>query len=259
MKIYDEKIYEIIAILNTHFSKKDDDYASVDLPNTIKYKSNKWLIYIFYSCLLNYGMKSKIYHKNLISTYNKYPEIFNYKVVIDKFSNNQELLFDIIKNNIHPRYPNVAVKKWMELSIELSKYDNLLNEVKQLNSFSELAAYIKSIKGFGQKTGGLLLRLIYEANICDFDDDLPSIPLDRHDIEISYLNNIIESKNLTPKQIDLLSDSYINNGKKLGIKANVIDKYLWEIGNQYCNKKDCINCPLFINCKTKINVVIGNE
>ena len=52
MKIYDEKIYEIIAILNTHFSKKDDDYASVDLPNTIKYKSNKWLIYIFYSCLL---------------------------------------------------------------------------------------------------------------------------------------------------------------------------------------------------------------
>ena len=52
MKIYDEKIYEIIAILNTHFSKKDEDYASVDLPNTIKYKSNKWLIYIFYSCLL---------------------------------------------------------------------------------------------------------------------------------------------------------------------------------------------------------------
>lgn len=253
MKIYDEKTYKLIELLHIFFSKQEDnDYALVELPNTIKYKSNKWLVYIFYSCLLNYGIRSKIYHKNLISTYNKYPEIFDCKVVIDKFSNNQELLFDIITNNIHPRYPNVAVKKWIDLSIELSKSDNLLNKIKQFNSFRELSIYIKNINGFGQKTGGLLLRLIYEANICDFDDDLPSIPLDRHDIEISYLNNIIESKKLNSEQISILSDSYINNGKKLGIKPNVIDKYLWEIGNKYCNKKDCINCPLLSSCKTKI-------
>ena len=31
----------------------------------------------------------------------------------------------IIKNNIHPRYPNVAVQKWINLCIELSKYENL--------------------------------------------------------------------------------------------------------------------------------------
>ncbi len=32
---------------------------------------------MFYSCLLDYGMRSKIYHKNLVDTYEKYPNIFD--------------------------------------------------------------------------------------------------------------------------------------------------------------------------------------
>lgn len=182
-------------------------------------------------------MRSHNYHNNLINTYHAYPQIFNPKYVIEKFTTNKEELLNIMKNNIHPRYPNVAVDKWLNLSIELSKYDNLLDKIKEFNNFNELNLFIRNIKGYGQKTGGLLLRLIYESNVCNFNDKLGYIPLDRHDIEISYLNKIIDSKKLNNSQIEELSNSYIKSGEKQGIDVNLIDKYLWNIGNDFVIKR----------------------
>lgn len=238
---------------NFYRSQDTSKLATVDYPESIKYKSNDWLIYIFYSCLLDYGMRSIIYHQNLIATYQRYPSIFDPHHVIKIYANNRDELLDILKNNIHPRYPNIALDKWINLSFELSKYDNLLDIVKEFNTFNELNYFVRSIKGYGQKTGGLLIRLIYESNIIKFNDKLKFIPLDRHDIEISYLNKIIDKTNLSAKEIEELSETYIEEGEKLGIDANAIDKYLWNIGVYYCNSKNCINCPLYKSCKTKLD------
>lgn len=254
MIVSEEKIDNLIQKIHEYYRNKDvNNLATVDFPNEIKYKSNEWLIYIFYSCLLDYGMRSQNYHNNLINTYHIYSQIFNPNYVIAKFTDNKEELLSIIKNNIHPRYPNVAVDKWLNLSTELSKYDNLLDEIKKFNNFNELNSFIRNINGYGQKTGGLLLRLIYESGVCKFNDKLGYIPLDRHDIEINYLNNIIDSQKLNNQQIEELSTQYIKGGEKLGIDANLVDKYLWNIGNDFCNKKNCINCPLCDDCKTKMD------
>lgn len=252
MIISKQRIDNLIQKMHEYYDNKDSNtLATVDFPKSLEYKSNEWLIYIFYSCLLDYGMRSQNYHNNLINTYHIYPQIFNPNYVTTTFMTNKEKLLDIMKINIHPRYPNVAIDKWLNLSLELSKYDNLLSKIKEFKNFNELNLFIRNIKGYGQKTGGLLLRLIYESNICSFNDKLTYIPLDRHDIEISYLNNIIESKKLNDKQIEELSSLYIESGNKLGIDADLIDKYLWNIGNDFCNKKNCINCPLYDDCKTK--------
>ena len=247
-----ENIDKLVKKAHDYYGNKDSStLATVDFPKEIKYKSNEWLIYIFYSCLLDYGMRSQNYHKNLINTYHIYPQIFNPNYALSKFT--KEELLNIMKNNIHPRYPNVALDKWINLSLELSKYDNLVDIIKKFNSFNVLNMFVRNIKGYGQKTGGLLLRLIYESKICEFNDNLGYIPLDRHDIEISYLNNIIDSQKLNNSQIEELSSAYIESGNKLDIDANLIDKYLWNIGNEFCNKKNCIDCPLCNDCKTKLN------
>lgn len=65
-------------------------------------------------------MRSQNYHNNLINTYHIYPQIFKPKYVIENFTTNKEELLIIMKNNIHPRYPNVAIDKWINLSVELS-------------------------------------------------------------------------------------------------------------------------------------------
>lgn len=252
MEVNIENMRTSIELLDNFFANKNtDNLANVKYPRHIIYKSNEWLIYIFYSCLLDYGMRSKIYHTNLIQTYNLHPNIFNPHYVVLNYSNNQDELLTIIRENIHPRYPNIALKKWLNLSTFLSEFPNILDIIEKMKSFEELNAFIKNINGYGQKTGGLLLRLIMDAHICEFND-LKTIPLDRHDIEISYLNGIINKTKLTEKEICLLSKNYIDESKSFNVSASQIDKYLWEIGNRFCNKRDCLNCPLSKNCKKKV-------
>lgn len=254
MNNYDKAIY-CTKKMKEYFDVVDES-AIVAVPEYIEKNSLEYITYLFYSCLLDYGMRSKLYHANLMATYKKYSEIFNPSYVVEKYlNNNNDELLKIIKENIHPRYPNVALKKWLELSEFInSNYpgEKLVEAIKELNSYKELYEFITNIKGYGQKTGGLLLRLIYECGICDFDDEINDIPIDRHDVEISYLNGIVQKEKLNNKELKDLGTTWIRAAKECGVSACYIDKYLWSIGNSLCLKKECLECPLKDNCKRKV-------
>ncbi len=79
---------------------------------------------MFYSCLLNYGMKSKLYHKNLCNTYKSHPEIFVPQKACEM---NEKTLNDIIVNFIHPRYPNTATKKCQKCPLHKNGCEFSLN------------------------------------------------------------------------------------------------------------------------------------
>lgn len=64
------------------------------------------------------------------------------------------------------------------------EYNDVLEHLKSLNNFEELELFIKNINGYGQKTGGLLIRIICDTKVCNFKENVESIPIDRHDIEI---------------------------------------------------------------------------
>lgn len=247
----DKNALKCIKLLNAYFRVKDN-LAVVATPKSLKVGEEVWIYYIFYSCLLDYGMKSKLYHANLLKTYDNYPDIFNPKYVIEHFIEDKESLLQIMKENIHPRYPNVALKKWLELSKKLSCYSSLSEKLKSLKNIEELNYFIKEIGEYGQKTGGLLIRLIVESKIVNFKDELTFIPLDRHDIEISYYNGVCKSRNPNSKELEELSNCWIKAGKKINITPTLVDKYLWELGNRLCSKKKCEECPLGKNCKKNI-------
>lgn len=244
MNIDYSRCKQVVTKLNNHFENKVE-LANVEFPKKINYGTNEYYIYMFYSCLLDYGMRSKIYHKNLIDTYEKHSKIFCPSYV-SKISEDE--LHNIIVNNIHPRYTNVATRKWINLSNELIKYDSILYYLKSISNFEELNKFIKNLKCYGQKTGGLLMRIICDSKVCDFQENIKSIPIDRHDIEISRLTSIINTTNILKNEIIELSDAYVKVGKELNINPSNIDKYLWEIGNSYCNKKYCEDCPLNNMC-----------
>lgn len=237
---------DVVKSLSNYFNGRSD-VASIEFPSNVLYKSNEYYLYMFYSCLLDYGMRSKIYHSNLVNTYMKYHEIFEPSYVLKM---NKDELRDIVVSNIHPRYPNVALKKWIELSSFLVQYDDIVSVLSGMNSFDKVNTFIRSIKGYGQKTGGLLIRIICDSGICDFSD-VHCIPIDRHDIEISYLTGIISSMKLSSKEIDLLSDTYVKVGRELGVRPSDVDKYLWAIGSSFCIKKDCDSCPLREYCSKR--------
>lgn len=242
-----KKCEKVVKILNDHY-ENEEKVADIEYPSIIEYGTNEYYLYMLYSCLLDYGTRSKAYHKNLSNTYIKYPNIFNPSYVC-KMS--EESLKEIVVNNIHPRYPSVATKKWISVSNELLKYDSFFDYLKKIKSFDELNRLILNFKGFGQKTGGLLVRIICDSKVCDFDARVKSIPIDRHDIEISYLTDIIDTKKLSKLDIISLSDTYVKCAKKLNINPSSLDKYLWEVGNTYCNKKNCNMCPLKSVCNKR--------
>lgn len=249
-----ERAVDCATKMKEYFHSVEQD-ANVLTPSNITLGTTEYLLYLFYSCLLDYGMKSKIYHSNLVQTYQGYKEIFDPNYVVTHYLDKERELFTIIKENIHPRYPNVALKKWVSLSKYLNDNypgNRLKEKILSLRSYSELYQFITSIHGYGQKTGGLLLRLIYELGIGDFKDSLDHIPMDRHDIEISYLNGIVKKEKLTNKEIKELGSTWIKAALESGISACDIDKYLWTIGNQLCYKKGCNNCPIRTTCEKKI-------
>lgn len=87
--------------------------------------------------------------------------------------------------------------------------------LRKMKSFEDLEYFIKRIMEYGPKTGGLLLKIICDSNLCSFKENIKSIPIDRHDIEISYLTGVILDKNIKDKETKKLSDAYVKIGKEL--------------------------------------------
>lgn len=244
-----KKIDVCVLKLKEYFKDMESTSSEVPAPDKVKLYSEEWLYFIMYSCLLNYGMNSKRYNVNMLNTYRDYEWMFNPKEVV---RHNEENVLEIVRESIHHRYPNIATKKWINLSKKINEIDNLVDKIKNFNSYIELYEFILSIGGYGQKTGGLLLRLIYESGICQYEDYLPIIPLDRHDLEISYLCGISDKKKLSNKEIYELSRLWIETSLKYGVDSSLTDQYLWHVGAELCNKKKCEECPLYSECKTKI-------
>ena len=243
------KAEDCLKELKTYFEKEgNSSLAPIDYPNHIEYSSKDWIYYIFYSCLLDYGMRSKLYHEKLIKTYEIHPELFDPHYVVKTYNENQIELLNILKEHVHPRYPNIAYQKWLKLSIWLAKCDDIVKTIESMSSIEALEKLITETKCYGQKTGGLLTRELIDAQICSIDEDMTAIPIDRHDIEISYLNGISSTPKPNAKEIENISSTWIEAGRNLGIRPSNVDKYLWEIGVRFCNKKKCTDCPLSKSC-----------
>lgn len=86
--------------------------AEVLLPENIEHGSIEHYRYLFYSCMLNYGMKSSILHENLMKLYEQKPLIFSPKYICKTYENNFDALADILRSYVHVRYPNQCAKNW---------------------------------------------------------------------------------------------------------------------------------------------------
>lgn len=238
-----DKAVNSVLIFKEYF-KSNENVAIIEYPETISYKSKEYFIYLFYSCMLDYGMKSKMYHANLVATYLKYPEIFNPTYILD----NSNMLDDILRTSIHVRYPRVAKTKWLKLSEFLKNESDLKEKLYSFNSYEELSNYIDATYSYGQKTGGLLKRIIADVIGKYY---VKEIPIDRHDIEISYLLGVVDFPDLTNNDIKLLSDVWVKASIECAINPSLVDGYLWTIGVNFCNNRLCDKCPLKDICKHK--------
>lgn len=258
-KINCENAKNSLLELHKYFSKTDmTSKAEVLLPENIKYGSIEHYKYLFYSCMLNYGMKSSVLHESLMKLYCSNPLLFSPEYICKTYVDNYGALADILRSFVHVRYPNQCAKNWFSLSQIL--YEQYNGNPKELfvgkNTYYDCQAVIFKLKGYGQKTGGLLLRMLIDNELLSPVDGIAEIPIDRHDIDLCIWLGVItgltsEDIKKNKKVIEMLSTAWVKVSNELNISPSIADQYLWIIGSQFCAKNQCILCPLNTQCRKK--------
>lgn len=253
------KAINSLKLMHNYFTNKEiENKAQVVLPNVIEHNSSQHFCYLFFSCLLNFGMRSNILHENLCLLYETNSEIFSPQYIVENYSNNYTKLAKLLSSKVHIRYPNECAKRWIALSELL--HANFDNNPQNLfvgkNKYNEYKLAISQINGFGQKTGGLLLRMLIDNEMLISSDGIAEIPIDRHDIDLcvwlEVISNISTSEIRKNKKIvNLLSATWVQASKELSISPSLTDQYLWIIGTQFCVSRNCKSCPLHYVCSRK--------
>lgn len=228
------------------------------MPKSIELRSAEHYRYLFYSCLLNYGIKSTTLHENLRHLYEQYLDLFSPNYIVEFYPNCYTELADILRSYIHVRYPNECAKRWIDLStiLHTQYHDNPQEMFIGKSTYYEFKKSISQIKGLGQKTGGLLLRMLIDNDMLKSSDGIAEIPIDRHDVDLCIWLNVIsdftaDEIKKSKKIIKLLSDIWVQAANNLSISPSLADQYLWAIGSDYCTSRNCVNCPLHHLCKRK--------
>ncbi len=256
VKVSNEKLRIAVKRLHNSFSKADSiQKATISLPEELEWSSKEHFLYLFYGCLLDYGMRSSFYHKNLKETHREKPELFDPAYIVETFQRNVQDLAIIFKELVRIRFPNEGARRWLSLSeILLNEYNgDPRNVFKPFMSFDDVKDVVFSIKGFGQKTGGLLIRILYENDLIEVQDSINHIPIDRHDIQISINLGILEdnySENGRSSAIvEELSLIWVKASQMENIDPCETDRNLWLLGSLLCSKEKCSQCPLDDMCK----------
>ena len=256
VKVNSEKSRIAVKRLHNTFSTVDSLHkATISLPEGLEWGSREHFLYLFYGCLLDYGMKSSFYHKNLKNAYKEKPELFEPVYIVETFQKHVQDLAVFLKDFVRIRFPNEGARRWLSLSeILMKKYNgDPRNIFKPFMSFNSVKKAVFNIKGFGQKTGGLLIRILYENDLIEIQDNISHIPIDRHDIEISINLGILEencSENRKNSAIvEQLSLIWVRASQMEHVDPCETDRNLWLLGSLLCSKKKCAQCPLDDMCK----------
>ncbi|MGD2249404.1 MAG: hypothetical protein PVF58_13430 [Candidatus Methanofastidiosia archaeon] len=245
----------VIRRLHEFFSTTDSLTATITPPEELEWKSKEHFLYLFYGCLLDYGMRSSIYHENLKKAYTQKPDLFDAQHIVETFQENIKGLAAVLKELVRVRFPNEGARRWLSLSETLlKKYSGDPRDMfTPLMSFDDAKNAVLKIKGFGQKTGGLLVRILYENNLITVKDKLNHIPIDRHDIEISIMLGVVSNDDSQTENtmVEQLSSMWIEASRAEGVDPCETDRNLWLLGSRFCSKKKCSFCPLNDMCNQK--------
>ena len=248
-----------LRAMHAFFANKNiQEQAQVVIPNSIELRSVEHYRYLFYSCLLNYGMKSTTLHENLRHLYEQYSHLFSPNYIVELYSNSYTELAAILRSYIHVRYPNECAKRWIDLStlLHTQYHDNPKEMFIDKSTYYEFKKSISQIKGLGQKTGGLLLRMLIDNDMLKSSDGIAEIPIDRHDVDLCIWLDVISNCTAdeikkSKKIIKQLSDIWVQAANNLSISPSLADQYLWVIGSDFCTSRNCVHCPIPHLCNRK--------
>ena len=200
------------------------------LPDSLDSKHKA--LYIFYVLQLDYAIKSQILYNGGARLYKENKEFFTPENIS---SLPQDKLTKYLKDYLHPRYVNEAVKRFgSNTGTLVSKYNGDPRKIfENTASCREVVTRLKDFRGFGPKIGTFFIRTMintFNYNFSDIDSILP--PVDIHDVRIAYLMAFTNSNKMTSKNINFVKKMWSGACVSAGESWLVFDKALWLLGSE---------------------------
>lgn len=189
-------------------------------------------LYIFYVLQLDYAMKSQILYNGASCLYRENKEFFTPQFLITL---TDAVLTNYLKEYLHPRYINEAVKRYRRNTEMLAnKYKSDPRKVlENVSCCQDVLKRLKDFRGFGPKIGNFFVRTMINTfgyNFSDIDTVLP--PVDVHDVRIAYLLGYTDTDQMSQKNINFVKKLWNKACVSSGESWLIFDKALWLLGSE---------------------------
>ncbi len=252
---------EIVSRLYSAFSSRWgllgelDDLVENQIPPNVQPLSRDHSLFLFFTVANDHGMKSSRLYEGAKQLFQRCRDLFEPARILENFNSAEDpSLIDATVRFLGVRYPKEAARNWYSNSERLvQNFDSDPRCLFQCSSnAAELLKHIRTFRGYGPKTGGMLLRAVVGlgfAKVDGLEEVLP--PVDIHDSRISFLTEIVRED--SPCKSDR-EDYYKYCGQIQRILKDAcnsssvtwpdVDRALWLIGSRGCVRKRCQLCPL---------------
>lgn len=259
--INDKRAQLIVSKLQDAFKKREGILAEVDdlvenqIPQGAEPLSEEHASFLFFIVNNDHGMKSSRLYERAKELFIKQKKLFKPVEVLKSYSGPEDSkLVEHTGNFLGTRYPRGTAKNWfINSTILMDKFSGkTINLFRSHNKAELLLREIVAFRGYGPKTGGMLLRAIIGLKFMSVSGiENVLVPVDIHDSRISFYTGIMSLDNNTNiDKIDYYSFSpYVQQTlldacNHSGISWLDVDRALWLIGSRGCVKKRCSICPL---------------
>ncbi len=267
-----ERAAQVVLRLQDAFTHREgllevlDDLVENQIPNGVEPLSRSHALFLFYIVSNDHGVKSSNLYSRAKGLFQARPELFEPTTILEVFSGPDDPnLVESTGLALGTRYPKETAKSWYLNSIRLQELfaGDPRNLFCSSNDASKLYREIAAFRGYGPKTGGMLLRAIVGlefVRVVGLENVL--IPVDIHDSRISFFTEIVHA-NSGENDTEPNYYSYVRDIQRVLLDAcNVsglswidVDRALWLIGSRGCVKQQCLLCPLKNLCKVGQEVI----
>lgn len=242
------------------------DLVENQIPLGVERLSGNHAHFLFLTVFNDHGMKSSRLYARAKELFVEHSEFFQPSQVLRIFSHEHDTeLVDTITRPLGVRYPAQAAKAWYLNSRRLQTLFE--GDARNLFSYSSdarlLLKEITAFRGYGPKTGGMLLRAIVGLGFAEVERlDRVLVPVDIHDTRIAFLTGILGLQDEKERSsadyygyTHLVQEVILETCNDLGIPWLDTDRAMWLIGSRGCVGKQCVMCPLHDLCSIGRKVV----
>ena len=248
---------EIARILENSFRNKEHifrdqkELVENQMPLGVQPLSREHALFIFYIVPQDYATVSVRLYKRARELFEKRAELFDPEYVARL---NVEDIKKLVSRKIGARFPNEAAFRWYANSIKLTK--EYRGDPRRLFNVSkdacEVLSHIKEFRGFGPKTGALLLRAISNLGFAKLSHvSNVKIPVDVHDVRIAFYTHSVSGSNDVDtyvrnysKYANLVQNLWSRSAGLARVDWLILDRALWLLGSKACVKGKHLHCPL---------------